>query len=256
MILEDVAEGRLSPEEAAERLDALSGSGQPRQQPPLQTGPAQRVRVAGAFGTVSVVGDPSVAEASASGSHTARYDDQTLVIEAGDHQHARWFSPGWSFGRPGVGWGVGWGDLSKRMLPLEVRMNPDLPLAVDLTAGSLSVRDLRGPVRLEVDAGTVRLERVNGPLTVALISGSAVIGGQITRGDSRVRCEFGKVTVQLEPGSSVRVTGRSHLGKVFLPGRQTGFGAGLVEDSVVIGDGDATLDIETSAGTVTVLAAS
>lgn len=256
-ILTDVAEGRLSPEEAAERLDALRGEPlqKPRKEEPPRTAAVKRVRVVGPIGILTVVGDSSVAEARARGPHRARYDDDTLVIETGDHESGPWHhgrrGPGWAFGWSG--WGD-WDDWKRRKTPVEVRMSPDLPLEVDLTMGSLTVRDLRGPVQLDVNAGTVRVERVSGPLTVSVTSGSVVVRSRIAQGDSRIRCELGNVAVQLEPGSSVRVTGRAHVGKVLLPGREAGFGAGLVEDTAVVGGGDATLEIETSAGAIKVTA--
>lgn len=261
-ILTDVAEGRLSAEEAAERLNALRG--EPRQEPPPRPGRARRIRIVSTIGMVSVVGDASVAEASADAAHRTRYENDTLVVESDDPDMAgTWRAsrpgrgarsgPPWSSAAFGWGWGLGWGGTGHRT-PFAVRMNPDLPLEVDLTAGSLSVTGVRSPLRLDVGAGTMRLDGVAGPLTLGVTSGGIVVRGQITQGGSQIRCELGKVAVQLDPGSSVRVTGRAHLGKVVLPGKEPAFGAGLIEDTAVVGGGNATLEIETSAGGITVTA--
>jgi hypothetical protein len=232
------------------------------------------VRVSGVAGTLAIIGEPGVTGGSATGLHRARYEGDTLVIEAGsDDDSGGWFQErprqGWE-GRPrqgqGQGWGWGWrqwqdhrshgwgglAGIGRWKTPLEVRMNPDLPLEVDLTAGALTIRDLRGPVKLDVMAGTVRMDRLMGPLEVNVGSGTIVARARIAEGSSRVRCELGNITVHLEPGSNVQVTGRAHLGKVALPGRERGFGAGLVEDTAIVGTGEATLDVETSAGVITV----
>ncbi|MGH8900085.1 MAG: SHOCT-like domain-containing protein [Egibacteraceae bacterium] len=260
-ILTDVAEGRLSPEEAAERLDALRG--EPREKPPPRAERASRIRVTSAIGVVSVVGDASIAEAKADAAHRTRYEGDTLIIKPADDPDVTgmWYPPrhgrGARSGSPlgfGGSWGWALGGMGRRT-PFTVRMNPDLPLEVDLNAGSLSVTGVRSPLRLDVGAGTLRLDGVNGPLSVTVTSGAVAVRGRLAQGDSQIRCELGKVAVQLDAGSSVRVTGRAHLGKVVLPGKEPGFGAGLVEDTAVVGDGTATLDIETSAGAITVTTA-
>jgi hypothetical protein len=258
-ILIDVAEGRLSPEEAAERLDALRD--EPREESPPRAKRASRIRVVSMIGMVNVVGDASVAEANADAAHRTRYENTTLIIESVDPDvGGGWIPPrvGWSSrstpprSSAAFGWGGwGWGGMGRRT-PFTVRMNPDLPLEVDLTAGSLSVTGVRSHLRLDVGAGTMRLDGVTGPLTLAVTSGGVAVRGRITQGESRIRCELGKVAVQLDQGSSVRLTGRAHLGRVVLPGKEPAFGAGLIEDTVVVGDGDATLEIETSAGGITV----
>ncbi len=266
-ILEDVAEGRLSPEEAAERLDALRGTpgrqGPGRDTPPPPEG-VKRVRITGVVGTLAVIGDSGVAGGSATGAHRARYEGDALVIEAGDEDSGGWFQEGPGGRSSRASWGhgraYGWGGLSAGIgrwkTPLEVRMNPDLPLEVDLTAGSVVIRDLHAAVKLDVLAGNVRMVGVTGPLEVGVGSGTIGARAKVAQGQSRVRCELGNVNIHLESGSNVQVTGRAHVGKVSLPGRERGFGAGQVEDTAIVGTGEATLDVETSAGAITVTCAS
>lgn len=70
-VLEAVAEGRMSPEEAATRL---AGGGE---------GVAlRRVRVKAATRTVRVIGDPGVSEVAVSGLHEVRREGDTLVVSA------------------------------------------------------------------------------------------------------------------------------------------------------------------------------
>ncbi|MGH8933302.1 MAG: SHOCT-like domain-containing protein [Egibacteraceae bacterium] len=264
IILEDVAEGRLSPEEAAERLDALgdtpgrqrSEPGEPQRDTPPPPEGIKRVRISGVVGTLAVIGEPGVAGGSATGAHRARYEGDTLVIEAGDEGSGGWFQESqggrsWGHGRS-YGLGGLAGGIGRWKTPLEVRMNPDLPLDVDLTAGSVVIRDLHAAVKLDVLAGNVRMVGVTGPLEVGVGSGTIGARAKVAQGQSRVRCELGNVNIHLEPGSNVQVTGRAHVGKVSLPGRDRGFGAGQVEDTAIVGTGEATLDVETSAGAITV----
>lgn len=277
-ILQEVAEGRLSPEEAAERLDD-----RPSEQADAPPGGVKRVRLTGTVGTLAVIGEPDLPGPITIGAHRARYDGDALVIEAGEAEAGSWFQDLFRQERPGQerpgqerawqekswqekswqersgqSWSYGWGGLAgigRWKTPLEVRMSPELPLEVELTAGSLSVRNLDGPLKLGVRAGTLRIERVTGALDVSVGSGTVVASARLTDGASRIRCELGSVTVALEPGSSAAITARAHIGKVLLPGHEGEFGAKGVEDRAVVGEGAATFDIETSAGVITVTAA-
>src|SRR5262245_18254226 len=104
-ILQEVAAGRLSPEEAAALLDQaeraeqeqVSESGEPSDEPATATGerpgeyappPAgsdagiKRVRVVGNFRSARVVADPTVSEAIAEGPHIARREGDLLILES------------------------------------------------------------------------------------------------------------------------------------------------------------------------------
>ena len=116
-ILSQVAEGTLSPDEAAERLAALDepsasdrsgGSGSPSQTaaggdrglPP--GAPAARIRIVGSVRMVDIIGDPTVKEAVAEGPHDARREGDLLIIE-GEAPEGPWSQPGWR-------WNWNWGD--------------------------------------------------------------------------------------------------------------------------------------------------
>jgi hypothetical protein len=272
-ILTDVAEGRLSPEEAAALLDE-GGDEQPAgderpasREPSGGDAPAlRRVRVVGTFRLARIVGDPTVREAVAEGPHAARRDGDTLVIESelGDdelpwfaftHSSFRW--RGWSreddvtlpFGARPL-------NLGRRPAPLTVRLHPDLALEVELTAGSLRVERVAGPLRVDVSAGSARIEVAGGPLDVSVAAGSVKVAGVLDRGASRIRCEAGSVRVDLAPESSVRVRARAELGRILLP-EQAGAAAWVAGGGVreaTVGAGAATLDVEATMGSVEVSA--
>src|SRR5437870_5083469 len=134
-ILRRVAEGTLSPAEAAVLLSQVEAD-----ETPVQGNGVRRIRIAGQFGTARVVGDPSVREAVAEGPHRARREADELIIESEALSDA---DRGFRFhfsrtDRP-------WHSLahSVKGVPLTVRMHPDLPLEVDLAAGTLAVRGVR-----------------------------------------------------------------------------------------------------------------
>jgi SHOCT-like protein len=247
-ILTAVAEGRLSAEEAAERLEELDRlqAPEPRAETPVP-GNISRIRVSARYCKVRVIGDPSVLEAVAEGPHDVRRDGDTLIIdsdEEGELGHERsWFR----FGERS------WSRVRERHL--SVRVNPGLALEADTTAGSLWLTGTRAALRVEVFAGSARLEDVAGPLDIVTHAGSVHVRSRLERGASRIRCEAGSVNVQLEEGSSVRVRARSVLGRVLLPepvGAMRGDSWGLSDSrEVTIGGGAATLDIETNMGPVT-----
>jgi DUF4097 and DUF4098 domain-containing protein YvlB len=127
-------------------------------------------------------------------------------------------------------------------------MNPNLPLEVEAQAGSLRIRDVTGPIRAEVQAGQTRIEGFAAPLQLNARAGSVRASGRLDQGASRVSCEAGSVKLLLDPSSSVRVTARTTLGSISVMGRQE-------QGAWVIGDGQATLDVETTMGSVRVLTA-
>lgn len=263
-ILSAVARGEMTASEAADRLHELDNPPDegPRYEPPpavrtYEAPPgekAQRIRVEGGLRGIEIIGDPDVNEAVAEGPHEARRDGDTLVIETTTDDDLR--STAFSFasvGRhgmriktrphrpPGIARNPG----------LVVRMNPDLPLDAWVEAGALTTRGVRGPIRAHVAAGSARIDGFDAPIDVEVAAGGLKARGRLDRGESRIRCDAGSVKIHLEHGSSVRVKGESHLGKVSMD--RDDFGSrGLLNDSrtMTIGGGSGTLDIEVSLGSV------
>ena len=262
-VLERVARGELNPSEAASLLDEMeanesaehdprdwaAGWGEPASTatPAPPTGAAAaRIRVARNIGTADIIGDPTVREAVAEGPHSARREGDTLVIGGQDD-----FAMGSSFM---FGWpddrhrrhrirhhrGVHPGDIA----PLRVRVNPDLPLDVDATAGKVRISGVHGPIRANVQAGATDISDFRGPLDLNVQAGSVTARGRLDQGGSRVRCDAGSVRIHLERGSSVRVSAHNTLGKVSFNSD--------TRSPWVIGSGDGTLDIDTTMGSVRV----
>ena len=260
-ILSAVARGEMTPTEAAERLHDLDhppeddGGYEPppaaRTYEPPPGEKARRIRVEAGLRGIEIIGDRGVSEAVAEGPHEARRDGDTLVIETTTDDDLR--STAFSFAsvgrhgmriktRPHRSHGIG------RMLT--VRMNPDLALDAWVEAGSLTTRGVRGPIRAHVAAGSARIEGFEEPIDVEVAAGGLKARGRLDHGESRIRCDAGSVKIHLERGSSVRVTGESHLGKVSM---DDDFGSkGLLNDSrtMTIGSGAGSLDIEVSLGSV------
>ncbi len=262
-ILAAVARGELAPEEGARRLEELSAlppgpATAALPPPPIEAtaGPVseptslRRVRITRSLGSAEVIGDPSVREAVADGPHVAEREGDTLVIRATweDVEES-----GFTFRRGGIR--IRTGQRSRLSIgapesdPLRVRMNPALALELDSQAGSVRIRDLRGPIKASVQAGSLTIDGFRGPLDLNVQAGSLRGSGTLTQGLSRVNCEAGSVRLNLEKGSSVRVKARSTLGKVSMGEDDTiAIGGGAQE--LVVGRGEATLEVDATMGSV------
>jgi hypothetical protein len=157
------------------------------------------------------------------------------------------------------GWAGRWGlvDAFRRLgEELTVRMRPDLALDAGVTAGSLKIAGMTGPLRIAVAGGSAKLDRFHGPLDLSVEAGSVKGSGLLATGSSRIRCQAGSVRINLERGSSVRIRAKAELGGVVLPGDPEGerwlAGGGLRE--VTVGDGEALLEVEANMGSVVVSA--
>ena len=269
-ILERVASGELDPQSATRLLDELNtgpvtsdlgdeepdlpGGESPTEEAPKSPGeqrddsePVRGVRVVASAGSVRVVGDPMVARLSVDGPHTMRRSGDIVVVECSplldvlslEHGLGRFVSGGVPHrprfrggGRPVV----------------VVRVNPDLPLDVDVTAGHAVVSGAHGAMRCSVSAGSAVLRDIAGPIEASVTAGSLSLQGPLRAGNSRITCDMGTATVRLEPGADVRVRVRSNLGKVAidLPEEDDG--------EFVVGAGTAELDVESNLSSVTVSA--
>jgi len=261
-ILEDVASGRLTPTQAAELLAALdaeveaAGDGDPG-------GGAEglvRVRVSVGGAPLRVIGDPEVREVVAEGPYELSREGDTLVVTAGEEDHAR----GRAFAFAGAGpasWSWSHGERGRRSpRALTVRMNPRLGLTAEVTAGSCLVRDVKGPLTLTVAAGGLKVVGFAAPLDVDVSAGGFTASGVLDRGESRLRCSAGSARLTLERGSSVRIRGSANAGRLILPreGDAMNFrrSAGMwgIERRLeaVVGDGAGSLEVDVTTGTVVV----
>ena len=272
-ILERVASGELDPQSATRLLDELNtgpvtselddevddddvdGEERRTDEAPKSGGerhddtePVRGVRVVASAGSVRVVGDPTVARLSVDGPHTMRRSGDIVVVECSplldvlsfEHGLGRFVSGGVTHrprfrggGRPVV----------------VVRVNPDLPLDVDVTAGHAVVSGAHGAMRCSVSAGSAVLRDVTGPVEASVTAGSLTVQGPLRTGNSRITCDMGSATVRLDPGADVRVKVRANLGKAAVDLPQDDEGV------FVVGSGAAELDVESNLSSVTVSAA-
>lgn len=256
-IINQVASGKISPEEGAARLESLDSAETATPIRPVDTiapestaaAPITRkVRVASVVGTAEIVGDPSVAYAVAEGPHRVRQDGDTMVIEQGPLGEDDHFSFSRS-DRRGVMDSI---DFGRRRI--KVRMNPELALTVQVNAGSLRIEGVHGPISGEVLAGQCRISDFSSPLDLAVQAGNVSASGRLDKGASKVRCEMGNVSINLEQGSSVKVTAHTTMGKVAVDARGEQTVLGQSGREVVVGAGAARLDIECTMGNVRISA--
>lgn len=250
-IVNQVASGKITPEEGAARLASLETVEAPSAplpvvaQAPADTG-TRRVRVSSVVGSAEVVGDPTITYAIAEGPHRARQNGDLMVIEQGPFDGDEHFSFG-----PDRRVAVNSLDFGKRKL--RVRMNPDLALHAQVNAGSLRIEGVHGPITAEILAGNCRISDFEAPLDISTQAGNVSASGRLDGGMSTVRCEMGNVTINLEKGSSVKVSARTTMGKVAVEtGGAESISLGQSGRDVTIGSGAGTLDIECSMGSVRV----
>ena len=232
-ILSQVAAGTISPEEAAAQLDAIN-------QREGEQHAIQRVRIVKRLGAAEIVGDPAVRDAVAEGRHRARIDGDLMIIEGetGDE-------PGSFITRTWLGFPEHMsGDR------LVVKVNPSLAIELQVQAGSARVRGVDGAIRADVQAGSATIDGFRSPLNLTVQGGSIQATGRLDDGESRIACDAGSVNLHLERGSNVRMNARAHMGKVTLPGEAGARGA----QDAIVGDGTASLVIETNMGSVKVTA--
>jgi hypothetical protein len=250
-ILEQVASGELSPEEADDLLRGVTEA------PPTEhmTSVTKVVIRAGA-GAIEIIGDDAVAQADVEGTHDMTIEGDTLIIHGqmersvpgafainvGRRRRIRVGHDGVQIGR-------------KHFSALRVRMNPNLELDAELDAGPLSISGIKAPVRARLSAGPMTIERFEGPLDLSVNAGAIRAIGILTTGDSRIRSDAGAVRVQLHPSSDVRVKAHAALGKVSLFGddEHDDFARRFGTDrrhEATLGAGTATLRVDTAMGSV------
>jgi len=284
-ILDDLAAGRIDAAEAARRIDALKAETaepspevvdaevvgeEPESDPdagrrqyspfardvftPEDAADAPRASRAGNRGVeriavravgrrVRIVGDASVATASAEGPHVLRRSGPVLEVTS-DGELGPSFD-GFSILKPPRSLD----DLKSFSIGKELylRVNPAIALDVEVTAGNLSCQGVPYLGKVRLTAGAADVTGARELDDVLIQAGSATLRGAITTGRSRVRCESGQVSLELDPGSNVAVRGEVQLGRlswVPSPGAQV--------DEVIVGNGAAKLDVSVIMGWATI----
>ena len=187
-----------------------------------------------------IVAPQDVRDAVAEGQHRARIEGDVMIIE-GEIAN----EPGTFITRSWLGFPEhSSGDR------LVVRVNPALALDLQVQAGSLRVNGVEGPIRADVQASSATIDGFSKPLDLTIQAGSMRATGRLDEGESRITCDAGSLNLYLERGSSVRIRAEAHLGKVVLPGIEGSSGA----QDVTVGTGTASLSIKTNIGSVNVTA--
>jgi hypothetical protein len=236
-ILQQVSEGRLSPEEAAVLLDEAAreqedgsepsewgdeagqeegadGGAAPGGQssPPAEQaqGTIRRVRVVGTFRSARIIGDPTVREAVADGPHMARREGDLLVIESVIEDLDL---PGFVFNRGWWGWRPTVPPDPGRARPPRSPRPPRMPRPGRWTGeetwqrpwhqSQLTVR-MRPDLALDVElsAGTVRVDGVTGPMRLELRAGSIRVEGARGPLDASVAAGSLRLDAMLRTGES------------------------------------------------------
>ena len=196
------------------------------------------VRVVGR--RVRIVGETSVATLSADGPHVLRRNGSTLEVSSDGE-----------IGPSLDGFSILRGvprsledfralGLGKELL---LRVNPALAVDVEVTAGQLNTERVPHLGKVRVTAGGAKLLDVTEVNDVLVQAGSATIKGTITSGRHRVRAESGSLSITLGDDSNVTVKSDAQLGRVSWAGGHSGAG-----DEVVMGHGNARLDVEVVMG--------
>lgn len=202
-----------------------------------------RVSVRAVGRRVRIASEPRVATASVDGAHVLRRTGSVLEISSDGELGAS--IDGFTLLRPPRSLD----DVRNLGLGKElfIRVNPNLIVDVELTAGSLTTEDVRFLGKVRVTAGGAKLTGVAEAHDVLVQAGQATVKGRIATGRSRIRCESGSLVVNLDDDSNVTVRAEAQLGKVAWAGGHTGAG-----DEVVMGNGAARLDVGVVMGHATV----
>ncbi len=195
----------------------------------------ERIVVRSTGRRVRIVGDAGVATMSAQGPHVLRRNGSILDVSSdGDLGPS---IDGFSLLRPprslddlrAITLGIG--------KELYLRVNPAIPVDVEVTAGSLTTSALPVLGKVRVTAGSASLSDVVEVADALVQAGSATIRGPISHGRSRIRVESGQLSVHLAEDANVTVRAEAQLGHVSWPSE------GGTIDELVVGNGAARLDI-------------
>ncbi|MFX4272477.1 hypothetical protein ACQBAR_04780 [Propionibacteriaceae bacterium Y1685] len=275
-ILEDLAAGRIDAAEAQRRIDRLgeaTAGFEPSDHdlaadptanaggddgfrsyapppPPKAFGPgARRSAAPGAKGVerlsiratgrrIRIVGDSGVPTVSIDGPHTLRRNG--VVLEISSEGSFRPQVSGMDMLRS-----RNFEDLRGALTGKElvVRVNPSLLVEAEISSGGLTTEHVPYLGHVRVTAGSSKLIGVTEIADALFQAGRASVEGTITQGRSRIRGESCLLTVELGEQSNVTVRSESALGRVTWSGGHSGAG-----DEVVMGNGNARLDVEVMMG--------
>lgn len=253
-LLEQVAAGTMSPDEATARLnemradEAHAAPGQAGQ-PPLED--LRQIVVRGGAVRLTIIGDPNVAEAVAEGAHRMERRGDALIINSNVSQGE------YTTEAPRSGFMNFVSQVVDRvpapLQPLTIRVNPSLYLRVLVMGGTLDLSNVRVGAAIGIEAGTATITQGYGPLVLDVASGSAKVDW-IFNGESKIKVDMGSVKVKVSPQSDVRVTAEATLGQAIVTS-----GASTLKSTnstatppLVVGAGAGTLHVVSRMGSADV----
>ena len=213
---------------------------EPAEAKAVNVGGVERISVRAVGRRVRIIGETSVATLSADGPHVLRRNGSVLEVSSDGELGAS--LDGFSILRSAP---RSLDDFRSLGLGKELflRVNPNLIVDVEVTAGSLNTEGVSHLGKVRVTAGAAKLLDVAEINDALIQAGQATIKGAIKTGRNRVRAESGTLSISLADDSNVTVTGEAQLGKISWAGGHSGAG-----DEVVMGSGSARLDIEVVMG--------
>lgn len=246
-ILEQVAAGTITPEQADEAIAALP----PTTPEPEPVTPAKRIMIRGGALKLTVVGDPTVSEAVAEGSHRLERDGDLLVV------HTNPAVVNYSVEPPRSAFMNWLGEVMNRDGgSLVVRVNPALPLQVLVVGGALQLSGVHAGASIGVEAGSAQVSDGSGPLMLDVSTGSAKVNWTFT-GECRVRVDMGSAQVTARPDSNVTVTAEASFGQatVTTPDGTLKAAKDGPTVAVPVGAGEGTLAVRAQMGSAQVVVA-
>jgi hypothetical protein len=245
-LLASVQAGDVSPEEAADQLRVRRSDEETKpidKEPPVveHDQDVRRVRIRAVADRAFVQGDPTVRSVRVEGHHRMREEDGTLLIESdfGDLDDLA-DDIGLGFGgfrirtgRRGFGPGFKLHRLAERGT-LRVTVNPSIPVDVECDAGNVEVRDVPGPLSVRVNAGNAKVIGINGPLIAVVNAGNLRARGRL-RGESSLDCSVGKIDLELDDDTPIRVIKTVSLGSVDVDPDISGSGPDVLEVTCHLG---------------------
>jgi hypothetical protein len=216
--------------------DSESKADEPVQARPVNTGGVERISVRAIGRRVRIIGETSVATLSADGPHVLRRNGPVLEVSSDGELGAS--LDGFSILKGAT---RSLDDFRSLGLGKELflRVNPNVIVDVEVTAGSLNTEQVPHLGKVRVTAGAAKLLDIAEINDALIQAGQATIKGTIKSGRNRIRAESGSLSITLEDDSDVTVTGEAQLGKISWTGGHNGAG-----DEVVMGNGSAKLEIE------------
>jgi hypothetical protein len=217
-----------------------SSSEEPARAKQVNVGGVERISVRAVGRRVRILGETSVATLSADGPHVLRRNGSVLEVTSDGELGAS--LDGFSILRSAP---RSLDDFRSLGLGKELflRVNPNVIVDVEVTAGSLNTEQVPHLGKVRVTAGAAKLLDVAEINDALIQAGQATIKGTIKTGRNRVRAESGTLSITLADDSNVTVTGEAQLGRISWAGGHSGAG-----DEVVMGSGSARLDIEVVMG--------